>query len=490
MFTETENKDEFYFTIEENKSVLRSCGVKSINCRGQKMYYISCSVCSQDSELYPHGSITTYKDNLKKGRIPCGCAKVPKYSKMQDYIIYKRNLVEYGTHRYIRGTYNKDHFCGTVVNIKGVDLTIIGWEYDVKGCRKIYKVFCKNCNSITDTTKGHINEQKLSCLCSSKITYTEKSLMLLLKDHITVRLGSEDFKLTLQWVGSVNESKVTIEYKGFVKNIKVRTALKNNFNIGNLLRKPVEVWEEKFNIASKGVQRLSNVTCNYFVYVCSICSSDEYVKNDLCTGIFKTKKDKFLKGQRSCRCGNKNLTPEQKLFKASSLLNNDEVNLYTKDGEDYIQWTCEQEHNNFSLLSNLLAGKRCKTCSSSSTGYYKRRCNEEDYLYILNVSDKYLKVGRSFTPYKRITSIINSVKNEDFKLVSLYKGTHSEVFRVEQEILLSAERKGERLKRFWTGELISNIYYQGALVIIMDGSLTDEGEYARSLCIPIKFIDC
>ena len=65
---------------------------KGDHCR----YILECSICSQDEELWPYGSIECYKRNLQKSRVPCGCSRNPKWGKWQHEIRIKRLALEIG----------------------------------------------------------------------------------------------------------------------------------------------------------------------------------------------------------------------------------------------------------------------------------------------------------------------------------------------------------------------------------------------------------
>lgn len=41
---------------------------------GSNVYLLSCSICSEDTELWSVGSIYSKKGNLLSGKIPCGCS--------------------------------------------------------------------------------------------------------------------------------------------------------------------------------------------------------------------------------------------------------------------------------------------------------------------------------------------------------------------------------------------------------------------------------
>lgn len=53
-------------------------------------YTVHCSECAKDPELFGDGNFTTQKGSLVRGRIPCGCAKTPRWSKQQYEVRVKR----------------------------------------------------------------------------------------------------------------------------------------------------------------------------------------------------------------------------------------------------------------------------------------------------------------------------------------------------------------------------------------------------------------
>lgn len=60
----------------------------------KKKYYVECDVCSKDKELF--GEITTTKQCLEKGIMPCGCSKSPKWSEEQTLVRLRRKLNSIG----------------------------------------------------------------------------------------------------------------------------------------------------------------------------------------------------------------------------------------------------------------------------------------------------------------------------------------------------------------------------------------------------------
>ena len=58
-----------------------------------KYVWMSCSICSDDDELWPEGSMCCLPGALTKGCVPCSCSKKPTLTLEQHMIITKRLLV-------------------------------------------------------------------------------------------------------------------------------------------------------------------------------------------------------------------------------------------------------------------------------------------------------------------------------------------------------------------------------------------------------------
>ncbi len=72
-------------------TVLGHNGLKS----SKKKYRLVCSLCSQDSELFPR-QFESEKGSLKKGKVPCGCATTPHWSREQYEIRINRECEKRG----------------------------------------------------------------------------------------------------------------------------------------------------------------------------------------------------------------------------------------------------------------------------------------------------------------------------------------------------------------------------------------------------------
>ena len=106
------------------------------------------------------------------------------------------------------------------------------------------------------------------------------------------------------------------------------------------------------------------------------------------------------------------------------------------------KWVCNKGHNCETRVDAFLRESRCKTCNNGNFGFYKSRIHEEDYLYIYKIKGQpFIKVGRSFEPDRRLKenqSRINKYYgNRKHKITQthLFKGTHEEIYNLEQSIL-------------------------------------------------------
>lgn len=61
-----------------------------------KYYVVKCDICSQDPELFGEGYFKITKSNINSGKIPCGCAPLPKWSLRQWNVLCKREAKKRG----------------------------------------------------------------------------------------------------------------------------------------------------------------------------------------------------------------------------------------------------------------------------------------------------------------------------------------------------------------------------------------------------------
>lgn len=101
-------------------------------------------------------------------------------------------------------------------------------------------------------------------------------------------------------------------------------------------------------------------------------------------------------------------------------------------------------------------GTRCKSCAIDASGFYGRypeRDEEQDYLYVLNFNDKFIKVGRSFDVNERINNgLKRESKIDEIHKLRIYTATHKEIFDLEQELLDELRKRGFQYSLNWTNE--------------------------------------
>lgn len=75
--------------------VLTVTGVAGKDRNRNTVFSLECSVCSKDTELFPDGFINV-KGDLVRGKVPCGCAKNPRWTQSQFETLVKRRCTEKG----------------------------------------------------------------------------------------------------------------------------------------------------------------------------------------------------------------------------------------------------------------------------------------------------------------------------------------------------------------------------------------------------------
>lgn len=108
-------------------------------------------------------------------------------------------------------------------------------------------------------------------------------------------------------------------------------------------------------------------------------------------------------------------------------------------------------------------GHRCLYCNRESqkltegwNGYYLNRATEQDYLYVLNFNNKFIKVGRSFNVKRRISQLKQESKIKNIKKLYILTGTHHEIYNLEQELHNELRERGFSYNIDWSTECFDN----------------------------------
>lgn len=89
----TKNQQEFIGTTFNTPKggTLKVTGLKGISDRRVALFWVECSVCSLDKELFPDRFYSN-KSNLEMGKVPCGCSNNYQWTDQQDKTFIQRLL--------------------------------------------------------------------------------------------------------------------------------------------------------------------------------------------------------------------------------------------------------------------------------------------------------------------------------------------------------------------------------------------------------------
>ncbi|QDB74092.1 hypothetical protein 2L372D_178 [Aeromonas phage 2L372D] len=106
-------------------------------------------------------------------------------------------------------------------------------------------------------------------------------------------------------------------------------------------------------------------------------------------------------------------------------------------------------------------GYRCWGCAKEMTngnGFYPERAEEQDFLYVLNFDDKFIKVGRSFDVDERIKDLkkpsVSGIKN--IVKLRIFTATHQEIYDYEQELHNELRERNFQHYVDWSTECFEN----------------------------------
>lgn len=121
-----------------------------------------------------------------------------------------------------------------------------------------------------------------------------------------------------------------------------------------------------------------------------------------------------------------------------------------KNSRSIFEYHCPK-HGKVAVTYTALVHKNseCKMCykddmktSGRWYGWFPKRAEESDNLYLLNFDNKYIKIGRTFNFKQRYSKLKSVSKCENLTVLRLFKATHSVVFKLEQEILTECRING------------------------------------------------
>lgn len=172
-------------------------------------------------------------------------------------------------------------------------------------------------------------------------------------------------------------------------NTKDDEVMINGFNNG-------DGWLDKTFTRSENTNKRGHRV--YFEYSCKNCSNDEYVNENICSGLFTTDSSSLKTGKLSCRCS--------KVYRWTELQREFQIKRYLEDKDNllfcgwvdgyqnnlsFVNLECSL-HGNFSVSFTNLMGAHSGCPSCCVTGFDK---NKPAWLYVILVKGD----GRCFTGY-------------------------------------------------------------------------------------------
>lgn len=328
-------------------------------CKDSCRFTLHCPVCSTDNILWNRGSITAKKDQMLKGKIPCGCNKIVVRWTTNQYKILLGRFFDKNQQL----KYDKDFNC-------------------------LEKITSNTRISMYNTLSGVSYNTTVFNILNEKIKFSDQGLSSNMEDSVLI-------------------SKFTANGK---------------YPDGTLF------------------ERIEGEV-NYWRLTCPICKNDDYTKEGYCNGIFRIHVTNLGNGVRPCRCykGYKG-GEDWRVFKINAKLKRTGASLLYVTGynpEDTIFYKCENNHELKLDIKGFLSKHKiqCRSClpSSNRNGFYKKRKEEQDNLYIIQ-GEGFMKVGRTFNLTQRLTKLKRRTKSS-LKVIHLFRGKHKDVYHYEQEVL-------------------------------------------------------
>lgn len=180
-----------------------------------------------------------------------------------------------------------------------------------------------------------------------------------------------------------------------------------------------------------------------------------------------------INSSRGCpKCSNKYKPTEQEaLQKCIDICKEMDYNVAGfvdgyKNAYSRFEYICKTHgKQNVSYNNFVNNGTRCIGCwkdrqidLGNGNGYYPERKDEQDFLYILNFNNKFIKVGRSFDIDERINGLKKPSESgiKNIKKLRIFTATHQEIYDYEQE--LHSELRERNFQHYvdWSTECFEN----------------------------------
>ena len=380
-------------------------------------YIITCSICSQDEELFPYKSLITRKANLLKNESPCGCGVSYRWSEEQTLLRVKRDCTSRGS------------------------VTLLGFVEPWAGNKTKLKLRCDYDGNIWDTTTVS------NFFCSRNTIHKNTNCCQVCTQKLAIKTNTKsDSSLIAAFISSGSFLEGTVFTR--CENVNGRYR-----------------WEVKCPICSVDEYTTHGVCSGLF----SSTSARLRVGGKSCRC---SKNYRWTREQREYQI--------LKLCTSEGLCFKGWMGEY-KNKNTKFKWICKGDHEGVnSTIDSFLSGRRCRLCANEDpdiaaqvNGFMPHRVDEEDYLYFFNFKNKYLKVGRSINvpSRKKFFSTVSGVRNEDIDLLALFTSNHKEVYYFEQKLLKVARSKDFQYKVPFSNECFSMDAYDLIMETLKDSTI-------------------
>ena len=135
-----------------------------------------------------------------------------------------------------------------------------------------------------------------------------------------------------------------------------------------------------------------------------------------------------------------------------------------KNNDSRFEYICKTHGKQEVSYNNFVNNEtRCGGCwrdklkeLGNGNGYYPERKDEQDFLYVLNFNDKFIKVGRSFIVDKRIGELQRESGIQDIIKLRILTATHQEIYDYEQELHNKLRERDFQYYVDWSTECFEN----------------------------------
>lgn len=333
------------------------------------------------------------------------------------------------------------------VSAKGSNITVIG---HYRGKLKLLE--CDRCSPDKEMWNGNDvifgrytgKDNRFTCSCFCGNTVLSERQRALQVEMVAKELGY----VFLGWHGEYNSGDTKLKLYNPVSGNQWNTCNVSNFLKGRkdptmkgTRRIDDDVFINRFKADFKDYYNYERIQVGRWAFDCRVCAEDDFSKLGGLPYRFEASTGAFGSSSLFCRCSGSHVnTLDEWNYLVSSICNEMCIRMLTtlEDGctsKTRLNWICKEGHVRSNILECFIRNSgSCRKCNSGCNGYYPKRVDEQDNLYVYLFDDSYLKVGRSFNLKDREKSLKQASDTKDLKLILSYKGEHKNVYDTEQYI--------------------------------------------------------